>query len=65
MKLYEILIEGQTKFFKSDATSTEIEASIDFIKVGEVSIEKLLQALRTLGHKATEVKLEPVDVFEI
>lgn len=65
MKLYEINIEGEIKYIKSDATSAQVEEAIEFIKRSEVSIDKLLQALRILGSKATELKIEPVDVFEV
>ena len=65
MKTYEIIIEGQSKYFKSMAESSEIQEAIDFVKKGEVSLDKLLQALRMLGFKSTPLTIEPVDIFEV
>jgi hypothetical protein len=65
MKTYEIIIEGNSKYFKSEAESHDIQTAIDFIKNGEVQLDKLLQALRMLGFKATQVKIDPVDIFEV
>lgn len=68
MKTYEIKFtqSGNTHFVKTEATSDQVQEAIDFVKRGaEQNIEKLLQALRILGFKATEVKVEAIDVFEV
>lgn len=64
MKTYQINIEGQEKFFKSEAESAQIQEAIEFVKRGEVSLEKLLQALRLLGFKSTPITIDPIDIFE-
>jgi len=73
MKTYQFNINGQYEdavnqdkyFVKTDAEVTVIEEAIEFIQKGEVSVDKLLQAIRILGYKATEVKIEPVETFEL
>lgn len=66
MKNYEILHENTSNYIKTDAESTQIATAIQFVQAGvEPSIEKLLVALRTLGFKATQIKVDPVDVFEL
>lgn len=65
MKTYEIIIEGNSKYFKSEAESQDIQTAIDFIKNGEVQLDKLLQALRMLGFKSTPLTIDPVDIFEV
>lgn len=73
MKTYEIVLvtnteDTQTKqsvYIKSDAESRDIQHAINFVKLGERYIERLLQALRVLGHKAQEVKINPIDIFEV
>lgn len=54
---YGITIEGQDAFFKTEANEFAIEQAINFIKHGEPTLEKLLVAIRMLGHKATPIAL--------
>lgn len=63
MKTYEINVENTSSFIKTDAPKEDIQQAITFVKKGDKYIDRLLQALRILGHKATEVKIEPVDIF--
>jgi hypothetical protein len=65
MKTIEIFFKfsNTSKFVKTDATSEEIQNAINFIP--DTDIDKILSALRILGRKATEIKLEPVDIFEV
>lgn len=72
MKTYEIQIKGEevgeptvTHFIKTDASTEEIQQTVQFVARGKRSIDGLLQGLRILGYKASEVKVEPVDVFEM
>ena len=65
MKTYEIQIEGKTHYFKTDADLDTIENAITFVKQGEVSLDKVLIAIRMLGHKATPVTVNPEFVFEV
>jgi hypothetical protein len=65
MKTYLIEIEGTEHYFKSDASSEEIQQAIEFVKNGEVQLEKVLVAIRMLGRKATPIKLDPVDMFAV
>jgi len=65
MKTYQFNIEGSTFFVKTDAPVSEIKQAIEFVNKGEVNVDKLLQALRILGYKATELKIEPVEIFEV
>jgi len=65
MKTYQFNIEGSKHFVKTDAQTEAIAEAIEFVQKGEVNIDKLLQALRILGFKATELKIEPVEVFEV
>jgi len=65
MKTYQFNIEGSTFFVKTDAPVSEIKQAIEFVKKAETNIEKTLQAIRILGYKATELKIEPVEIFEV
>jgi hypothetical protein len=65
MKTYQLVIEGQDKYFKTDAESEQIQGAIDFVKNGEVTLDKILVAIRMLGFKATPITIEPVDIFEV
>lgn len=65
MKTYELLIEGTSKYFKTDASVEVIQQAIDFVKNSEVTLDKVLTAIRMLGHKATPLNIEPVDIFEV
>jgi len=65
MKTYQFNIEGDTFFVKTDAPVSEIEQAVEFVKKAEINIEKILQAIRILGYKATELKIEPVEIFEV
>lgn len=60
----ELTLETETVFIKSDAESFDVQQAIDFVKKGEKYVDRLLQALRVLGFKAQEVKINPVDIFE-
>jgi hypothetical protein len=63
MKTYLIEIEGKNIYIKSDAEASGIQRAIDFTPKGEKYIERLLQAIRIQGAKATEIKLDPVEIF--
>jgi hypothetical protein len=63
MELYEIHFGEEVKYVKTEASVEQVEQAIDFIRRGEQSVDKLLQALRILGHKCHEVKLEPVETL--
>jgi hypothetical protein len=71
MKTFEIIMynEGASSshFIKTDASKESISDAIVFLRKapGEKSIESLLIALRVLGFKATQIKLEAEDVFEL
>ena len=65
MKTHQFNIEGSKYFVKTDAETASILEAIEFINKGEVNIDKLLQAIRILGFKATELKIEPVETFEV
>lgn len=65
MKTYLIDIEGNSVYIKSDANSEVIQSAINFTPKGEKYVERLLQAIRITGHKATEIKLDIEDIFEV
>lgn len=62
---YGITIEGQDAFFKTEANEFAIEQAINFVKHGEPTLEKLLVAIRMLGHKATPIALNVEKHFTI
>ena len=63
MKTYLIEVEGKNIYIKSDAGADGVKRAIDFTPKGEKYIERLLQAIRIQGAKATEIKLDPVEFF--
>jgi methenyltetrahydromethanopterin cyclohydrolase len=67
VKTYEFLTRGEHFFYiKTDAESADIEKAIAFVSSeGEDYANRFLQALRILGFKATQVKIDPVDIFEV
>lgn len=66
MKTYEIQTTDGSKFIKTEASTEQIQEAINFITHKEgATVEKLLQGLRLLGYKSTEIKLDAVDVFEL
>ena len=65
MKTYLLVIQGQEVYFKSDAEAVTIQQAINFIPKGEKYVERLLQAIRLQGAKATPVTLDPVEIFEV
>lgn len=70
MQLFQITIikEGQpneTRFIKTEASPEQFQKTIDFVKqTPEYHADMVLPALRALGFKSTEVKLEPTEKFE-
>lgn len=55
-----------TRYIRTDASEDKVNQAIQFVKMGEdPEIDKLLQAIRTLGSKATEIKLEPIATFSM
>lgn len=53
-------------YIKTEANSDKVQQAIQFVKMGQdPTIDKLLQALRTLGSKATQIKLESEATFEL
>lgn len=65
MKTYEILIEGKSYYFKTNAEEVQIQQAIDFVKTTEPTLDKVLIAIRMLGAKATPVTINPENIFEI
>jgi hypothetical protein len=66
MELFEIHFGNDVvKYVKTEANAEGVEQAIDFIRRGEQSVDKLLQALRILGYKCHEVKLEPVAILAV
>lgn len=65
MKTYEIVIQGQSVYVKTDAEPNTVQQAINFVPKGEKYVERLLQAIRISGAKATELKIEPVEIFEV
>jgi hypothetical protein len=67
VKTYQINNEGQDKYVKTDAGKLDVQRAIDFLAnaPGEKTIESLLIALRVLGFKATQVKVEAEEVFDL
>lgn len=67
MKTYEFTSNGEHFFYiKTDASSEDVEKAIAFVsKDGDKYVERFLQALRVLGFKATQISIEPVDIFEV
>lgn len=65
LKTFEVEIEGESGYFKTDATEFAIEQAINFVKHGEPTVEKLLVAIRMLGHKATPIALNVTKKFTI
>lgn len=63
MQTYLIEVTGQNIYIKSDADIDGVKRAIDFTPKGEKYIERLLQAIRIQGAKATEIKLDPVEIF--
>lgn len=61
---YGITIEGETFYFKSEANEFAIEQALAFVRNGEVTLDKLLVAVRMLGHKATPIALNVEKVFQ-
>lgn len=58
-------VETSTHFIKTNAPSEAVDNAISFVPKGEKYIERLLQALRLQSYKASEIKVEPVDIFEV
>jgi hypothetical protein len=74
MKTYEInilqqaegLIEGSTHFVSTDADKMTFQKALDFVALGgDRTIEKVLVAVRVLGFKAREVKVQAEEVFDL
>ena len=67
MKTFEINHGENSHFITTDAGKMDVQSAIDFMKRGgaETSIDKLLQALRILGFKAREVKVQAEEVFDL
>lgn len=66
MKTYEILIGQESKYILTDAGKMDVQKAIDFVSTSQdKDVAKLLVAVRMLGFKAREVKIEPEEVFEL
>ena len=60
---YGITIDEETFYFKSEANEFAIEQALNFVRNGEVTLDKLLVAVRMLGYKATPIALNVEKVF--
>jgi hypothetical protein len=74
MKTYEINIsqlDGEnmshiTHFVSTDADKLSFQKALDFVALGgERNIDKVLVAVRVLGFKAREVKVQAEESFDL
>lgn len=75
MKTYEIHINNElptgeretyTHYVSTDADKLAFQKALDFVALGgEKTVEKVLVAVRVLGFKAREVKVQAEEVFDL
>lgn len=65
MKVYKIINEttGEKIYIRTNADEETVEFALSFIP--DTDVQKLLQAIRIQGFKASEVKLDPVRTFKV
>ena len=71
MKTYEVNINQDaatfvTHYISTDADKLTFQKALDFVALGgEKTAEKILVAVRVLGYKAREVKVNAEETFDI
>ena len=65
MNTFELRVEGDREYIKTEATAEQFERVLDFVKTAEnYNTSMILPALRALGYKSQAITIEATQSFE-